>query len=237
MINNKKVIGIVGGHAIDKNDPFNDCYKTVSSYVKQLDLEKVVPISVLLDSKLLNFGVLDLCDAFILPGGKEMEMTTFYLIDYAIKNNKPVLGICLGAQTIAVYSCIKDKLKEGYSYDDVVKEGEKYKKENNDSFFDLIPKPNFHNHDKVDENCYHKIKIDKDSIAYDILKKEEMDVTSFHIHEIKKYGRDFRITAKAEDFVNEIIEYKKSPLVIGFQFHPELMNTEIFNYFIDRLYD
>ena len=33
------------------------------------------------------------------------------------------------------------------------------------------------------------------------------------------------------------VEKKKSPLVIGFQFHPEHMNTEIFNYFIDRIGD
>ena len=237
MINNKKVIGILGKHFIDKNDPFEDNYRTGSSYVKQLDLDKVVPITILLGDDLFNFDTLDLCDAFILPGGEVIEKTTYCLIDYAIKNNKPVLGICLGAQTIAIYSYIKDMLGENYDYTDIVRMCKTCEKENGGELLDLIPKPNFHNHDKVDENCYHKIKIDKDSIAYDIFKKDEVEVTSFHVHEITKYGSDFRITAKAEDGVNEIIEYKKSPLVIGFQFHPELMNTEIFNYFINRLYD
>ena len=37
----KKVIGIVGRHVINKDDPFEDYYRTGYSYVKQFDLEKV----------------------------------------------------------------------------------------------------------------------------------------------------------------------------------------------------
>ena len=237
MINNKKVIGILSKHVTNEKDSFEDYYMTGSSYVKKLDLDKVIPISLVLEKDLLNFDTLDLCDAFILPGGYWFEITTLYLIDYAIKNNKPILGICLGAQTIAIYSVIKDELKDKdiLEYKDIVSICKKYEKDNFNTLLDFIPKPNYHNHDTVDKNCYHKIKIDKNSIAFEIFKKEELDVTSFHVHEIKKYGSDFKITAKAEDGVFEIIEYTKEPLVIGVQFHPELMDTNIFKYFIDRI--
>ena len=235
MINNKKVVGIVSRHVINTEDPFEDYYMTGSSYVKKLDLDKVVPISVLLANGLPNFDALDLCDAFILPGGYAVQRTTYYLIDYAIRNNKPVLGICLGSQAIAIYSILRDRLGENHSFENIDKIYEDYKKECNGVLLDSISKPNIHDYDKLTENCYHKIKIDKDSIAYDIFKKEELEVNSFHGYEFKEIGRDFRITAKAEDGVNEIIEYKKSPLVIGFQFHPEHMDTEIFNYFINRI--
>lgn len=235
MINNKKVIGIVGRHKINKEDPFEDCYVAGSSYIKQLNLEKVVPISVLLGNELLNFDTLDLCDAFILPGGNAVQRTTYYLIDYAIKHNKPVLGICLGAQAIAIYSLLKDRFNGDCSFNNIEKVYYDYKKECNGVLLEPIPKPNIHDHDKLTENCYHKIKIDKDSIAYDILKKEELTVTSFHGYEFRNIGSDFRITGRAEDGINEIVEYNKEPLVIGFQFHPEYMDTEIFNYFIDRI--
>lgn len=43
------------------------------------------------------------CDGFVIQGGKDIEDWFYDVIDYAIKNNKPLLGICLGCQTLGTY--------------------------------------------------------------------------------------------------------------------------------------
>lgn len=47
--------------------------------------------------------ILDLCDGFLLPGGSDIYEYDYNILEYAIKNNKPVLGICLGMQIMATY--------------------------------------------------------------------------------------------------------------------------------------
>ncbi len=48
--------------------------------------------------------ILDLCDGVILQGGNKEFGYDYYIIDYCIQNNKPLLGICLGMQELALSS-------------------------------------------------------------------------------------------------------------------------------------
>ena len=43
------------------------------------------------------------CDGFIIQGGKNIEDWFYDVIEYAIKDNKPILGICLGCQVLGTY--------------------------------------------------------------------------------------------------------------------------------------
>ncbi len=47
--------------------------------------------------------ILKLCDGFLLPGGSNIYQYDYNILEYAIKNNKPILGICLGMQVMATY--------------------------------------------------------------------------------------------------------------------------------------
>ena len=42
--------------------------------------------------------ILKLCDGIIMPGGDKAYKYDYYILEYCIKNNIPVLGICLGMQ-------------------------------------------------------------------------------------------------------------------------------------------
>jgi len=46
---------------------------------------------------------LKMCDGILMPGGFKMLNFDFFILDYAIKNNIPILGICLGMQVMANY--------------------------------------------------------------------------------------------------------------------------------------
>ena len=106
----KIVVGIVP--RIDlflNNDPYTDNYSFVNNYSKRVIEAGGVPIGLLMDNGELSYDQLDLCDAFIIPGGNRIDKSIYLLLEYAHKNNKPVLGICMGMQAMVMYSVLIDE--------------------------------------------------------------------------------------------------------------------------------
>ena len=135
---------------------------------------------------------LDKCDGLLLPGGTKYTPFDMYILDYAIKNDIPTLGICLSMQMMSCYQ------------------------ENNN--LELIESDI--NHNEPDKNLSHLIKIDKDSKLYQILGKEEIMVNSMHKYRAKE-SNIYKTVALAPDGVIEAIEHKTATFNIGLQWHPE----------------
>lgn len=77
----------------------------------------------------------------------------------------------------------------------------------------------------------HKIEIKQDSILYDIYKKKNIEVNSYHKQSIKEVAPGFKITATSSDGVIEGIENGK---IIAVQWHPEVIyDMKLFEKFID----
>ena len=160
------------------------------------------------DNSLINTEILDLCDGIIIQGGKDVYPYHFQILEYCIKNNIPLLGICMGHQIIGLYSI----------------------NSNNDN--DLIQ---IDNHQIKDEN--HIIHIEKNSIMYKIF-GPTLKVNSRHSFAVKKVNLPFKVTSISEDNIIESIEYiDNNNFILGVQFHPEdLDNTEnLYNYFLKEV--
>jgi len=72
----------------------------------------------------------------------------------------------------------------------------------------------------------HEITIEKDSLLYDILKKDKIWVNSFHHQIINKVADTFKVTALSSDGVIEAIEYKEADyFFLSMQWHPEMMTS------------
>ena len=88
----KPIIGVVG-RKIDNYFKINESVKNA--------IEKCggIPFLILPNENIDE--VLELCDGIIMPGGTDIYDYDKYICEYCIKNDKPVLGICLGMQIMA----------------------------------------------------------------------------------------------------------------------------------------
>lgn len=226
-MNDKIVVGILPQIKlnIDEN-PYNDKYEFLDLYCKAIIESGAIPVGICLNNGKLDYESLEICDAFILPGGNRVDRCYYETIFYCLKTNKPLLGICLGFDSLAIFSMVLENLKE-YSADAFIETYKKLKEENDETLLAKILSPNIHgdvkvNYDNVDE-ARHEIEIsDKNSILYEILKKEKLNVVSLHNYNPKWIGKDFKVTAKAKDGVIEAIEFKDNKyFILGVHWHPE----------------
>ena len=101
---------------------------------------------------------LDLCNGVLIPGGAKRYDHHNFICDYCNKKNMPLLGICMGMQTMCNY-------------------------DNNN--INIIIENKFHN---SKNNYKHLVEIKKDSKLYDILKEDKILVNSFHDYKISNSG-------------------------------------------------
>lgn len=102
----------------------------------------------------------------------------------------------------------------------------------------------FNNHNIItvqnhrnESNYSHIINIDKDTLLYEIIGKEIIEVNSLHSFCIP--NTKLHISARSDDSIIEAIEDKNKTFFLGVQWHPELLDDEntdkLFNYFINKL--
>ena len=208
-------IGILPSMQVDKeNNPYNDIHLFSNIIINRIYDAMAMPVGILLNDGKLEEETLKMCDAFIIGGGKKIEPYFLEVINYAIKNNKPLLGICLGMQAIGLYSYLESLNPKNLSYESLLSS---YKtiKQNNEQF--LIPVDNHYN----DKNK-HRIKVKNNSKLYSIYQTKEMDVVSMHRYAVNKIGKNVLINSTCGNII-EGLEYKDENLfILGIQWHPEL---------------
>lgn len=130
----------------------------------------------------------------------DIDVFDLIAINIAIELNKPILGICRGAQVLNVS-------QGGSLYQDISHIKESYIK---------------HSQSTKSYIGSHSVKIKKDSKISDIFGSELL-VNSFHHQSVKELGKKLHPIAYSKDGVIEAIEMEDKKFVIGLQWHPELM--------------
>lgn len=130
---------------------------------------------------------------------REDDEKSLELLDYCIKENKPILGICRGMQLINIYY-------GGSLYDDLEKQFSK----------EII-------HRGSDKTLtYHEINIRGGTSLSKIVKSDRIEVNSYHHEGIKDLAEGLSVSATSDDGLIEAIENPYYSYMLGVQWHPEL---------------
>ena len=214
----KCIIGILAtSNYMVTDDSFMDTYRFGNNYIKKIVENGAVPLLIPYVNEQVIEESLEMCDGLLLPGGTRIRPVDFEVIDYFYKRNKPILGICMGMQSIAMYSLNNKRIIKRI--------------DNGVDHWPVDVK-----RDNVDV-LIHKDYVTKNSKLYDIFGNEEIMVNSLHHNTITEVGNDFDITIKSEDGLIEGIEYNKDDkFIIGVQFHPEILPqfNNLFKIFIEE---
>lgn len=237
MFKKKPIIGILSILSEKKDYPYDTVYKVVNAYTKKIENIDCIPIGLLNITK--NIEILDLCDAFIMPGGNRVSTDHYYIIRHCIDKNKPLLGVCLGMQAMVFYDYlwnqVEDKNIENMyqKITELHKEGKTILKEIESNIHgkELFANEEFFTEENIRKTT-HTIHIKRGSKLYEIYQTEKKDVISLHQYGVKNTTNLFEETAYAEDNIVEAIEYKeKSHFIVGVEYHPEIEDDALFKAF------
>ncbi|MGW9685175.1 gamma-glutamyl-gamma-aminobutyrate hydrolase family protein [Flagellimonas sp. 2504JD1-5] len=185
----------------------------------------VLPVLIPRVEKAYLNDILDEMDGFVFQGGTDLAPETYgespigkwkgdrqrdiyelEIMDYAIKNSKPVLAICRGMQLMNVYfggSLYQDTLKQKPEVDD-------------------------HRSAELYDTIKHHIIFEEDSFLGRLYHDENNPmVNTVHHQSIKELGKDLEVYAYSDDGIIEAIGFNKEPegKVMGVQWHPEFSHT------------
>ncbi|SEC13787.1 gamma-glutamyl-gamma-aminobutyrate hydrolase family protein [Paenibacillus sp. GP183] len=197
-----------------------------------------IPIVIpLLEDEELIKEIIDRTDALIFTGGEDIgphhygEMPHRFLgevfplrdqielmsVRYSLSKDKPILGICRGAQLINV-------AMGGTLYQDLPSQ-----MKDSSQHMQKAPRP----------DASHYVSLQKGSKLFEIFQKGQVFSNSFHHQAVKDLAPHFMIAAQAEDGVVEGIESTVHQFALGIQWHPEMMwgkseeMLQVCQYFID----
>jgi putative glutamine amidotransferase len=206
---------------IKKTTGISLCEKKFVHYTSWLESENIKYI--ILDYRKNNFDDIKNCSSLLLTGGAdiypefyndwddglnrtqyqpERDGFEFKLLDYALLNKLPVLGICRGMQLI---NC---RLNGNLIFDIGTIRGTDHKKINDE------------------EDRLHKVKISENSLLGEIIKESVGEINSSHHQAVDRLGEGLMISAKSPDGIIEGIEWlekKNKAFLLGIQWHPERM--------------
>jgi len=165
----------------------------------------------------------ELCDGFIVTGGKdvhpllyneapteqcgafdhEVDVLQVALIKQAVKTNKPILGICRGAQLLNV-------ALGGNLYQDINSQ---------------VENSNGHRFTFIKSDTVHEITLQAETKLSSLF-GNNIYVNSIHHQAINKLGKGLIVSAQSNDGIIEGIELPSHKFAIGVQWHPEMMLTK-----------
>lgn len=211
-VQHEQGLGMIGQHWHMLAD---DC---VNSVINAGGIPYIIPV---VDDLDVLKGILDNLDGLFVSGGNDINPLLYgkradmklgevsfrrdYSEAFAVKymveeRKKPYFGVCRGFQILNV-------ALGGSLYMD-------------------LPTSKFENHSLgmyEREEPSHTVKLEKDSILYDIFKEEEIYVNSLHHQGVENIGRNLKATAKSEDDLCEAVESTGDNFVLAVQWHPEMM--------------
>lgn len=217
----KKIVGIVPTARLFQNDDFYaDNYIFVNNYIKRVVENNGIPVGIVSNDGYAIVDELELCDSFLICGGGRIYPYHFQVVEYAVRSNKPILGICLGMQVICTYFQVLTESVRRKHQGSLLELYDQMKKERY-----MFTEPVEHHWDtamtryNIDETK-HRVNINEGTRLYSLVKSDYIMASTMHKYRVKNVPECLTISARAQDGTVEALEYGEN--VLGVQFHPEV---------------
>ena len=154
--------------------------------------------------KLIIDNILKICDGFVIPGGSTESYLDKYIIEYATKNNIPILGICLGMQEMSSFLDLEEVPNHNKSNRYV----HKVNIDKNSLLYKIFKKDIYvnsrHNYNIKNLNGYKVV-----GRCLDVIEAIEKEDNTFNVG-IQWHPEDIDNEELFNYFINSTIIYKKS---------------------------
>ena len=220
----KPLVGVASPAFLFEQEKTNlDVYRFSNNYNKRIYESGGIPVGILPYDGRIPDGVLERFDSFLICGGVQMWPHHFQVVDYALKSGKPLLGICLGMQTIHRYFKFRDMADaEGYTGDLF----DFFEKHRDDPAYTTLVKVEGHCKDVLrnrEDEAKHRVNLAENSHIARLIGRDNLMACTVHNYCAYEPSDKVTVTGYAEDGTIEVIEY--SDHILGVQFHPEMDDT------------
>ena len=219
----KKIVGIVSPATLYTTASTNDDrYNFGNNYGKRIVEAGGIPAGVLPVDGNVSDEMLDAFDSFIICGGHQILPYHLQVVDYAVRNSKPLLGICMGLQTIHCWFRLKEEMERTDFQGSMYQLYEKMDPE-------LLTRVEGH---ILSTSAFARNDADivKQTVGVlpnthlaRLLNSDQVSAISYHSYQANQPSPHLIISARAEDGTVEGLEY--SDHILGVQFHPEADDT------------
>jgi putative glutamine amidotransferase len=142
------------------------------------------------------------------PPDREMDRDRDFweaaLFEAALKQKKPVLGVCRGVQLMNVFL-------GGTLWEDIPSQ---------------CPGANNHQQRSQRTKTTHQVILEPDCMVSKICGQKILNVNSGHHQAVRRAAEGFQITGHSPDGIIEVMEYSRDPKVFGVQWHPESLVSQ-----------
>ena len=224
MFAGQKLIGIVPMSPVfgETENRYDDKYLFTDTYGLRVMEAGMLPIGVLPVEGRIKTAVLELCDGFIIQGGKKVRPHHIEVIDYAVRTGKKLLGICLGCQSIQCYFATRAEAERRHWTGSLAELYASLRCKEDHPFLgpveghkpsSILPRGN-------KDATKHIVYLAEGSHAAKAFGSTRVMGASFHILRIEDPAPGLIVSGRAEDGTVEAVEYGDT--ILGTQFHPDV---------------
>ena len=216
-----KIVGIVApGTLYTTTNSREDVYPFGNNYAKRVTECGAIPMGILPADGWTTEEALERCDAFLICGGKKNWPYHFQVVEHALRTGKPLLGICLGMQTIHRVFKTLDYMEENGLTGDVWTAYEQWRGETPSFLLEDVENHWGQMVNGKEDECKHPVMLKEGCNLQKITGKSTVYGGSFHRYRVTDPSPRLDVTGLAEDGTIEVMEYKDQ--ILGVQFHPEI---------------
>jgi len=223
----KKIIGVVPKGVLfdEEKSCISDVYHLGNNYTKRILEAGGIPVCIAPVDGRISQEALEMCDGFIVQGGKQMWPYHFQVIDHAVNHGKRFLGICLGMQLIHRYFAIRKMAEEEGLEEDIAAQICRmfYEEQKGHNLLHLVEGHRSETMPRGEEDkAKHEVEIVPGTLLHRLMGRETVNGATFHNYRVEDPVDCVKVNAWATDGSGTIEGIEYQDYILGVQFHPEV---------------